>query len=93
MNFTFAKLENVTSIKMLSASSIYGIGLITAIVLGFCCLFGAECGMYDQKIEKAKNSAAKKLIKKAEAVGANGIMDVKIQVFGTTVFMSGIAYK
>ena len=93
MNFTSETVENVTSIKMLTSHATYGIGLFTAIATSFEMLFGAKCNMFDDKIEKAKNEAAKELIKKAEKAGATGIMDVRIQIFGLTVFMTGIAYK
>ena len=49
--------------------------------------------MYGKKIEKAKSSAALKLVEKANEAGAAGIMDVNFQITGTTVFMYGIAYK
>ena len=93
MNFSFAHCEKVEHIKMLSASSTYGVGLLTSIVYYFCNIFGIECKMYDKKIEKAKSSAALKLIGKASEVGATGVMDVQFQIHGTTVFMYGIAYK
>lgn len=92
MNISFAFLYNVKHIKMVSATATYGIGFLTYIVLGFCHLFGVECKMYDEKIEKAKSSAAVKLTDKAKAAGATGIMDVKFQMHGTTIFMYGIAY-
>ena len=93
MNFSFAHISDVQHIKMISASSTYGIGFLTAIVFGFCNLFGIECGMYDRKIEKAKFSAASKLMDKAKAAGATGVMDVQFQIYGTTIFMYGIAYS
>ena len=93
MNLTFAHIENVEHIKMLSSSSTYGVGLLTSIVFYFCNLFGIECKMYDEKIAKAKTSAALKLAEKAKEAGATGIMDVQFQIHGTTIFMYGIAYK
>ena len=36
MNLTFAHIENVEHIKMLSASSTFGVGLLTSIVFYFC---------------------------------------------------------
>lgn len=92
MNFTFAHIDNVKQIKMLSASATYGTGFLTSIVHGFCNIIGIQCKMYDKKIEKSKNAAATKLIEKANAAGASGIMDVQFQIHGTTVFMYGIAY-
>ena len=93
MKLSFDHIDNVEHIKMLSSSSTYGVGLLTYIVYGFCNIFGVECEMYDKKIEKAKSSAVLKLISKASAIGATGIMDVKFQIHGITVFMYGIAYK
>ena len=93
MNFTCALLDNVKHIKMLTATATYGIGLLTAIVNGFCQLFGIQCKMYDKKIEKAKNAAVNQLLEKATAAGASGVMGINFQVYGTTVFMYGIAYK
>lgn len=93
MKFTFAHIENTEHIKMLSASSTYGVGFFTAISVWFCNIFGLECKMYGKKIEKAKNSAARILMEKAAALGAAGIMDVQFQVTGTTVLLYGIAYK
>ena len=92
MNFTCALLDNVKHIKMLTANATYGIGLLTAIVSGFCQLFGIQCKMYDKKIEKAKNAAVNQLLEKATAAGASGVMGITFQVYGTTVFMCGIAY-
>ncbi len=92
MNFSFAHIDNVKHIKMISASSTYGVGFLTAFANGFCNVFGFECKMYDKKIEKAKASAAQKLIEKAAGAGATGVMDVQFQITGTTVFMYGIAY-
>ena len=93
MNLSFAHIENVEHLKMLSASSTYGVGFFTAIAVWFCNIFGLECKMYGKKIEKAKSSAALKLIEKATEAGAAGIMDVNFQITGITVFMYGIAYK
>ena len=93
MIISFSYIENVEHIKMVSCSATYGIGFLTGIVLGFCHLFGTQCGMYDKKIEKAKFSAAAKLMEKAKAAGATGIMNVNFQIHNTTIFASGIAYK
>ena len=48
---------------------------------------------YDEKIEKAKVVTASKLITKAKEAGATGIMNVRLQVDRTTVYMYGMAYK
>ena len=93
MDLSFAHVENVEHIKMLTTSSTYGVGFLTAIVHCFCNLLGIECKMYDRKIEKAKSSAVSKLIAKASIIDAKGIMDIQIQIHDTTVFLYGIAYK
>lgn len=93
MILSFSYLDDVKHIKMVSAVSTYGIGFLTYIVFGFCQLFGVECKMYDDKIEKAKLSATAKMIEKAKLTGADGIMNVKIQMHGTTILMYGIAFK
>ena len=93
MNFSSAHISDVQHIKIISASSTYGIGFFTAIAVWFCNIFGLECKMYGKKIEKAKSSAALQLIEKAPRAGASGIMDVQFQITGTTVFMYGIAYS
>ena len=93
MDLHFCMVPNAKHLKTISASSTYGIGLLTSIAQAICNLFGLECAMYDDKIEKAKNSAAKKLIKKAQEVNAVGIMDIKIEMYRTTILMYGIAYQ
>ena len=93
MNISFAHIENVKHIKMISANATFGVGFLTAIAFWFCNLLGIVCDMYDQKIEKAKSLATYKLIAKANTAGATGIMDVKFQLHGTTIFMYGIAYS
>lgn len=49
MNFSSCNIDGVKQIKMVSASATYGIGFLTAIVLGFCNTFGIQCKMYDKK--------------------------------------------
>ncbi len=93
MKLTTTTLSNVEEIKLLSATSTFGIGFLTSIVWSFCHLFGMECNMFNEKIEKAKNAAANKLIEKAEQVEADGIMGLRFQITGLTVFIYGVAYK
>lgn len=93
MKLTSSHLEGVEEIKLLTATSTQGLGLLTLIVLTFCHLFGTECYMYNKKVETTKNATATKLINKAHQVDATGIMDIRFQITGLTVFMSGIAYK
>ena len=85
-------LTNVTPIEKVTATSTYGIGFLTWIVLGFCNLLGCECEMYNNKVEKAEEAATLLLKAYANNLGAAGIMDVRYQIHGTTVFMSGTAY-
>ena len=85
-------LTEVTPIQRVTATSTYGIGLLTAIVLWFCNIFGCECDMYNVKVEKAEKTATQLLENYAYSLGATGIMDVSYQVHGTTVFVSGTAY-
>ena len=93
MDLHFCMVPNVKHLKMVSASSTFGVGILTSIAQVICDLFGIECEMYDDKIEKAKKSAAGKLIKKAQEVNAVGIMDIKIEMYRTTILMYGIAYQ
>lgn len=90
---TVESIPNAKPIKLITASSTYGIGLITSILLGWCHLFGISCDLYDRKIESAKNHAIKKLIKQAQELGATGIANVSFQIHGTTIFVYGIAFS
>lgn len=92
MNFTCSTLENVKELKMVSGNCTWGVGFFTYIANGFTGFFGLRCKMYDKKIAKAKNDAAMQLMEKAKGVNADGIMNVTIEVHGTTVFMYGMAY-
>ena len=86
-------LENVTPIKMLTATTTYGIGLFTAIVRWFCELFGIKCDMYTNKLDKAEAEATEYLKLYAKDIGADGVMDVRCQIDGLTFFICGTAYK
>lgn len=92
MYLTYESLSGVRPVTMISATATYGIGLLTAISMAFCNLLGVECELYNQKIEKAKVSATGKLVAKAQAANATGIMSIGYQIHGTTVFMYGVAY-
>ena len=85
-------LTDVTPMEKVTATSTYGIGFLTWIVLCFCNLIGCECEMYNNKVEKAENAATRLLKAYADNLGATGIMDVHYQVHGTTVVVSGTAY-
>ena len=93
MKISFSLIDDVNHIKMLTSNATYGVGFFTAISLWFCNIFGIQCEMYDKKIEMAKNTAIETMVMKATKLGATGIMDVKFQISGTTVFVYGIAYK
>lgn len=93
MNITKTKLDNVTEIKTVEATSHYGTGLLTAIVTSFIELFGCYNEMYVNKIEKAKEDAKQRLINKAKELNADGIMDYSIELSGKTVIVYGTAFK
>ncbi|MBR6514213.1 MAG: heavy metal-binding domain-containing protein [Clostridia bacterium] len=94
MNLTSSHLDNVEELKLVTATSTYGLGLLTHIVYGFCNIFGLECNMYKEKIEKAQESATEQLIQRATYLSRpDGIMNISYQVSGMTVFVSGVAYK
>ena len=57
MVFTSSHISDVCELVVVSAASTYGIGLLTYIVYGFCNVFGLECKMYSEKIERAKEAA------------------------------------
>ena len=86
-------LENVTPIKMLTATATYGKGFLTSIVKVFCELFGTKCDMYTNKLDKAEDKATEYLKLYAKDIGADGIMDVRCQIDGLTFFICGTAYK
>ena len=93
MKFTTLALTNVEELKLVTASSSYGIGFINWFLMAIAQLTGKECPAYSEQIDKAKNSAAAKMADKAAAVGATGVMNIQFQVYGSTVFISGIAYR
>ena len=93
MKLSYTTIPCVTPVKMVSATSSYGIGLWTYIVTSFCHLFGVECSLYNKKVEKAKLAATNVLIQKATAAEADGIMQIQYQLSGLTILMYGIAYK
>ena len=93
MNLYTNTLENVTPIKMLTATATYGTGLLTSIALFFCSLCGIECKMYTNKLDKAEDTATEYLKLYAKDLGADGIMDVRCQIDGLTFFICGTAFK
>jgi len=93
MYITTSNIENATQLKMVTAVTTYGVGIITLFIFSFCHFFGIECQMYDNKIEKAKATTAEKIVEKAKEAGATGIMDLRIQIDKSTVLMYGTAYK
>ena len=86
-------LENVTPIKMLTATATYGTGFLTSVVKFFCELFGLKCDMYTNKLDKAEDTATEYLRLYAKDIGADGVMDVRCQIDGLTFFICGTAYK
>lgn len=94
MKITVSKLENVKEIKTVSASSFYGIGLLTGIVTYFIEIFGIENKMLVKKIEKAKESALQVVIDQAKAIpGATGIMNLSFQMSGRAVLAYGTVFQ
>ncbi len=94
MNITASQLENVKEVGTITAVSTFGTGLLTAIVTYFIELFGIENNMLVKKIEKAEDSAIDKLIVLANALGeVDGIMNLRFQLSGKTVLVSGTVYQ
>ena len=86
-------LHDVTPLRVVTSSCTYGVGLLTYIVHAVSNIFGIESDMYNKKIKMAEKRAVLLLKKTAENIGATGIMDIHYQIDGTTVFVSGTAYK
>lgn len=93
MKLTTSTLDNVSEIELITATSTYGIGFITGIVFSFCHLLGWECKRFNRKVESAKESAKAKLIAEAEKLAADGVMNVRFQLSGLSVFVYGTAFK
>lgn len=93
MNITSSQLDNVSELKTLTATATCGIGLLTAIVLSFCMLFGLQCSWFSKKVEKSKSVATQLLIEKAGQLSADGLMNIRFELSGLTVFVYGTAYK
>ncbi len=93
MRLSYITVPNAAAMKMLTASATFGTGFGTSFLMAFCNLFGTECRRYGMKLDKAKNSAVTKLIEKATAAGADGVMNIQYQIHGLTVFVYGVAYK
>ena len=92
MNLSCQSVPNAAPIEIVSASATFGIGLITGFAYSLSNIFGKECKMYAKKVTKATDSATKKLVKAATKLNAAGIMDVRYEVHGTSVFVYGMAY-
>ena len=94
MEITVSKLEDVKELKTVSAASVYGTGFLTTIVSWFIELFGTENKMLIDKIEKAKESAMLSLVAKAKTTrGVDGIMNLRFQISGKTVFAYGTVFR
>lgn len=92
MKMTTETIPNVHTLHLISASSTYGTGFWTGICTYFANLCGTECNRLGMKINKAKTSATNELMAKAAAASADGIMEIRYQISGKTVFIYGIAY-
>ena len=84
-------LSNAVAICGVSGSSSYGIGILTAIGNWFCNFFGAESYTHI-KVGKAADLATKRMMNIAAQKSADGIMDIRYEVSGTTVFVYGTAF-
>ena len=93
MKFYSVSLPNVTPVKLVTGKANCGIGLLTAVVGGFCSFFGMENDMYAEKMVKAEALAMEALEKAAKTVGADGVMDIRCQIDGLSFLVSGTAYK
>ncbi len=85
-------LPDVTPIQMITAKASYGVGFLTAFVGSFCSLFGIQNDLYADKLEKVEALAMKSLLSPAQALGADGVMDVRCQIDGLSFLVSGTAY-
>ncbi len=93
MKITPAYIRDVKELKTVTASATMGVGFLTSVCFFFCNIFGIECKMYAKKIEKAKSLAANALVKKAQSIKeASGIMNIRMEICETTIFMYGIIY-
>ena len=80
-------------VGLVSSQASRGLGLWTAICLGFANFFGIKCKHYAWKIEKAKNEALEDIIDEAIEKGADSIIDVRFALSGLSVIASGTAIK
>ena len=92
-NQTLEKDNKFLILGAVSSQASQGIGLWTAICLGFASIFGTACKRYAWKIEKAKEEALNKLIQKAEGFDADGIIDLRYAISGLSIVASGTAIK
>ena len=89
-------LENKEDYKVLglvSSQASRGLGLWTAICLGFANFFGTRCNHYAWKIEKVKDEALEDIIEEATEKGADGIVDIRFSISGLSVIASGTAVR
>lgn len=85
--------EEYTNLGLVSSQATRGLGLWTAICLGFANFFGTKCNHYAWKIEKAKEEALEDIILEAREKGADGIIELRFAVSGLSVVAFGTAVK
>ena len=85
--------EDYKVIGLVSSQASRGLGLWTAICLGFANFFGTRCNSYAWKIEKAKDEALEDIIEEASEKGADGIVDIRFSISGLSVIASGTAVR
>jgi uncharacterized protein YbjQ (UPF0145 family) len=93
MKIITSNLPDMMPIGFVSSRSTYGTGLLTMFIGTFCEFFGIPYGMYSKKMEKAENRAMEALEKKAESLGADGVMDVRCEIHALSIMVYGTAYK
>lgn len=94
MEITVSQLDNVTELGTVSAVSNFGIGFLTHLVTEILELVGVENDMLMKKIGKAKDKAISYLLWYASATpGAEGIMNLRLQLSGKSVLAYGTVYR
>ena len=92
MNITSSQLTNVTEIANVSAAATNGIGLLTAIVSSVISVLGINDTWHKYKVEKAYTQAVNSVTERAIKLGADGIMNFRVEMNGLTVLVYGTAY-
>jgi len=83
----------VVSIKVLTATAYYGVGLWTSLCCLCASIFGCRSKNYEKKVEKAKNDVVNQLLSKAKLCNADGIINLQFQMHGLSIIAYGTAVK